>query len=402
MKPLEGYTVIDLTTFVAAPFCARLLSDLGARVIKIETLKGDGWRNSGISMGPHRFSAAENPVFDLYNSGKDLISLNLKTEEGMAVMHQLLSKADVFITNNRPAALKRLGLGYDDLKEKYPKLVYGIVLGFGEEGPDADKPAYDTTAFWTRSGFLRDCAPLTEDYLPVESPASVGDSYTGTNLAMQVLAALLVRQQTGKGQYVKASLYHVGVFAMATMTVRTQRPFGAKYPDTHWELRPTAGAFQCADGEWLFLTINIRTLFDVAGKPELMNDPAWLPENLATSKKQRYETVKALILSKTSDEWMALLTPLDTPTVKMPHFADVSEDPQAWANRYLEKVTYPTGFTHAIPTCPIEMECMKDEPIVTQVTRCVGQDTASVMKELGYSEAQIQKMTDDGIILCGQ
>lgn len=402
MKPLEGYTVIDLTTFVAAPFCARLLSDMGARVIKIETLKGDGWRGSGISMGPKRFSAAENPIFDLYNSGKDLISLNLKTEEGMAVMHQLLAKADVFITNNRPAALKRLGLSYDDLKEKYPKLIYGIVLGFGEKGPDADKPAYDTTAFWTRSGFLRDCAPVTQDYLPVDPPASVGDSYTGTNLAMQVLAAILVRQQTGRGQYIKSSLYHIGVFAMASMTVRTQRPFGTTYPGTHWDIRPTAGAFQCADGEWIFLTINIRTLFEAAGKPELMDDPAWLPENLAASKKQRYETLKALFLTKTRDEWMELLTPLDTPTVRMPHFADVSEDPQAWANRYLEKVTYPTGFTHAIPTCPIEMECMEDEPIVTQVTRCVGHDTATILQELGYTQEQIDQMAENEIVRCGQ
>jgi len=111
--------------------------------------------------------------------------------------------------------------------------------------------------------------------------------------------------------------------------------------------------------------------------------------------------MRSVLLTKTSDEWMELLTPLDTPTVKMPHFADVSEDPQAWANRYLEKVTYPTGFTHTIPTSPIEMECF-DEPIVTQVTRCVGQDTKIILQELGYSETQIQKMMDDGVVLCGQ
>lgn len=400
MKPLEGYTVIDLTTFVAAPFCARLLSDLGARVIKIETVKGDGWRGTGISMGSHRFSDTENPIFDLYNSGKDLISLNLKTEEGMAIMHQLLSKADVFITNNRPAALSRLGLGYDDLKVKYPKLVYGIVLGYGEEGPDADMQAYDTTAFWTRSGFLRDCSPLTEDYLPINAPSSVGDSYTGTNLAMQVMAALLARQQTGRGQYVSSSLYHIGIFAMGTMTVRTQRPFGIQLPQAAWELRPTAGAFKCADGEWIFLSTGPRTLCEAAGRPELMDDPMWLPENLPNTKKQRYETLRDLFLTKTSDEWMELLTPLDTPTIKMPHFADVNEDPQAWANRYLEKVTYPTGYTHSLPTSPIKMECF-DEPIVTQVTRCVGQDTTAVLKELGYSDEQIQKMNDEGIIVSG-
>ena len=136
-KPLEGYTVIDLTTFVAAPTAARLLADMGARVIKIEPPKGDAWRASSIGFDAKRFSKEENPVFDLYNNGKDLISLNLKTEEGMAVMQQLLSQADIFITNNRPVSLARMGLDYETLHAKYPRLIYGIVLGFGPKGPDA-------------------------------------------------------------------------------------------------------------------------------------------------------------------------------------------------------------------------------------------------------------------------
>jgi len=149
MKPLEGLSVVDLTTFVAAPVCARLLAEMGARVIKVEPPKGDGWRGTGVSFLPTRFTQEENPIFNLYNSGKDMICLNLKTPKGMAIMHQLLEKADVFVTNNRPSALKRLGLHYEQLKVRYPKLIYGIVLGYGEKGPDADKPAFDTTAFWS-------------------------------------------------------------------------------------------------------------------------------------------------------------------------------------------------------------------------------------------------------------
>ena len=156
MKPLEGITVIELSTFVAAPVCARFLADMGARVIKIEPPKGDSWRVSGVAYLSHRFSESENPIFDIYNTGKDMVSLNLKTEEGMGIMHQLLEKADVFVTNNRPAALERLGLHYNQLREKYPRLIYAMLLGFGEKGPDAESPAFDTTAFWARSGFMRD------------------------------------------------------------------------------------------------------------------------------------------------------------------------------------------------------------------------------------------------------
>ena len=180
-KPLEGYTVIDLTTFVAAPTTARLLADMGARVIKVEPPKGDAWRNSGVGFDPKRFSHAENPIFDLYNNGKDMISLN--------------RKAEAFIPNTRPASLARMGLDYETLHKKYPRLIYGIVLGYGQKGPDADKKAFDTTAFWARSGFLRDQAMILPDgqYEPVNAPSSVGDSYTGTVLAMQVLAAILQR-----------------------------------------------------------------------------------------------------------------------------------------------------------------------------------------------------------------
>lgn len=399
MKPLEGYTVVDLSTFVAAPVCARLLSDLGARVIKVEAPKGDNWRATGVSFAPNRFTQVENPVFDLYNSGKDMISLNLKTPEGMEAMHKLLAKADIFITNNRPAALARLGLHYDQLKEKYPKLIYGIVLGFGEKGPEADKPAFDVTAFWARSGFLRDTAVVGEDYNPVGAPAGVGDSFTGTNLAMQVLAAVLHRQQTGQGQYVKASLYHMGAFAMGTMTVKSQRPFGAALPETRWNGRPNAGAFQCADGDWIYLSgVTPATLYGLVGQPEKAQEPIWDPARLGETRKKRYLAMVELMASRTLEEWMAMIDPLGTPSVRLAHFADVSEDEQAWANGYVEHITYPNGNTDVIPSTPLDMSGL--ERPKTQTTRRVGQDTARVLEEIGYTREQIEKMVADGAVIC--
>lgn len=397
MRPLEGYTVVDLTTFVAAPVCARLLSDMGARVIKIEPPKGDGWRGSGLTYAPGRFTREANPVFDLYNSGKDMICLNLKSAEGMAVMHQLLEKADIFVTNNRPAALSRLGLHYDQLREKYPKLIYGIVLGFGEKGPDADKPAFDTTAFWARSGFLRDTAVVGEsDYNPVEAPSSVGDSYTGTNLAMQILAAVLQRQQTGLGQYVRASLYQIGAFAMGTMILKGQHD---DMPKTRWDARPTAAAFQCGDGEWIFLSgVTPERLFELAGEPEKAKDPMWDPANLANTKKERYQAMVELVKTKSLNEWLALIDPLGTPTVRLAHFGDVAKDEQAWANGFVENVTYPNGMVDVVPAIPLHMSGM--ERPQTQVTRRLGQDTARVLSELGYTQEEIEKMSADGAVLC--
>ena len=400
MRPLEGYTVVDLTTYVAAPVCARLLSDLGARVIKIESPKGDGWRNTGVIFGPRRFTQEENPIFDLYNSGKDMICLNLKSPEGMEAMHKLLAKADVFITNNRPAALSRLGLHYDQLKEKYPRLIYGIVLGFGEKGPDADKPAFDTTAFWSRSGFLRDTAVVGErEYYPVEAPSGVGDSYTGTNLAMQVMAAVLHRQQTGKGQYIKSSLFHIGAFAMGTMILKGQRPWGVQMPAPRWDARPTNGAFQCADGDWIFLSgVTPAQLYKFAGQPEKMQDPIWDPAKLEETKKERYQAIAELMRSRTLPEWMASIEPLGTPTVRMSHFADLAEDEQAWANGYVEHVLYPNGNADVVPATPLDMSCM--ERPKTQATRRLGQNTEKVLAELGYTAEEIEKMAAAGSVIC--
>jgi len=396
MKPLEGYTVVDLTTYVAAPVCARILADLGARVIKVESPKGDAWRQSGVGFLPTRFTQEENPIFDIYNTGKDLISLNLKSEEGMKVMHQLLEKADVFVTNNRPAALARLGLSYEQLKEKYPRLVFAIVLGFGEKGPDADKPAFDTTAFWARSGFLQDTAVKNEMYEPVNAPSGVGDSYTGTNLAMQVLAALMVRDRTGQGQCVRASLYHVGAFAMASMTVMSQRPFGNEFPRTRVVSHPFSAAFRCKDGKYVFLSAAFPVVLEMIGRPELLDDPRFSVANRLKYKEEIHQIFKEGILQLTQDEVMDFLKDKDTPTVRLAHFADVSEDEQAWANGYVQRVEYPTGRSNVVPSIPIEMDCLPG--LTTHATKCLGHDTEAVLQELGYTQEEIAAMAEAGAV----
>lgn len=399
-KPLEGCLVIDLTTFVAAPVAGRLLADLGARVIKIEPPKGDAWRANGINQAKPQCSPAENPIFDLYNNGKDLISLNLKTDEGMAIMLELLSKADVFITNNRPAALARMGLDYETLHKKFPRLIYGIVLGFGEKGPDADIKAFDTTAFWSRSGFLRDQAVVLEDgqYQPVNPPSSVGDSYTGTVLALQVMAALMQRQESGLGQKVCSTLYHVGTFAMATMIVRYQDEFGANAPDTRINVRHGGGAFECADGQWIYSAADSPTIFKLAGHPEYHEQACTMVLGSLERRTHVYHKLVECFKSKTLQQWLDELKPLDTPTVALPHFSEVSRDPQAWENDFIRNVEYPTGYTHRVPTSPFEMEHLQICPL--EPTKAVGQDTAKVLRELGYSEAQIEAMIEAGSVIC--
>lgn len=390
---------------VAAPSCARILSDMGAEVIKVEHPKGDGWRKTGISYIPGRFCEDENPVFDIYNSGKKHIAINLKSEDGMEAFHKLLAQSDVFVTNTRPAALKRLGIYYDDLKEKYPALIYAIILGYGEKGPDAAMPAFDTTAFWSKSGFLRDMSPVSENYAPVNPPSSVGDTACGYFLLAQICAALYSRRETGKGDFVRSGLYHNAVFMMGTMQIITQPPFGNKYPRSRADGGAPGGAFECADGEWIFIAMGGDPVVQEKVRKMLDTDP-WKDPRFATpelrreNRRQWYEFFRQAFLTKTCAEWKKLGQELDIPMTVMGHFADISEDEQAWANDYLERVTFRNGNVDVMPRSPVEMDSVG--LVDTKVAPGVGADTAAILKDLGYTEDQINQMQASGAVSTGK
>ena len=152
-RPLEGIRVVEMATFIAAPCTARFLADLGAEVIKVEPPKGDPLRYTAVNEG-RPLDQKENTSYDLENAGKTCIALNTKSEEGREALEKLLATADVFICNWRQSPLKRAGLDWETLHEKYPSLVYGYVSGYGEKGPDKDLPGFDFTAFYARGGIL--------------------------------------------------------------------------------------------------------------------------------------------------------------------------------------------------------------------------------------------------------
>ena len=396
--PLSGIKVVELSTYVAGPVTARLLGDMGADVVKVEAPAGDGWRASGVTYTA-RFCKEENPIFDIYNSGKRLISLNLKTPEGIEAMYKLLEEADVFITNTRPAGLKRLGLAYEDIKERFPKLIYAVVLGYGEKGPDAGKPAFDTTAFWSRTGFLRDMGTKTSDYAPVATPSSVGDTATAYLLMGEICSALFNRTRTGKGDYVTSTLFHNGIFCMGTMAIMCQRPFGRVYPLTRVDQGVPGGNYECADGEWIFFApgntaVTFPKYCRMIGKPELMDDPIFAPGKRWQNREEIYKIFREGFLQHPADHWVKLAAEEDVPLVRMAHFGDISEDPQAWANDFVEHVTFANGNTEVMPTSPIEMDSAQVPP--TRPAPPIGTHTAEILRALGYNEEQVQAMIASG------
>ena len=399
-KPLDGVTVVELATFVAAPVCGRLLADLGARVIKLEAPNGDAWRQTGINHVPTRYCKEENPVFDIYNTGKEFISLNLKSPEGKEAMLKLLADADVFLTNTRPAGLKRLGLAYEDLCEKFPKLIYAILLGYGEKGPDAEKPAFDSTAFWSKSGFLHDQALRREDFAPINPPFSMGDTVCGYLMLAEICAALLRKEKTGEGDFVSSGLFHNGIFATGTMSLINQRPFGKKYPVTRIEHSVPGGMYRCSDDQWVYIGISsapakIPDMLAALGLSHIATDPNYLtPDMKVVDKEGIYEICKEAFLTNTSDYWLQKGVEHDFPIIRLNTYGSVYEDEQAWANGYLEKVTFANGNTDIMPTSPIEMKSVGE--LKTVPAAGIGANTKRVLAELGYSEAQIEAMLAAG------
>lgn len=401
-KPLDGVTVVELATFVAAPVCGRLLADLGARVIKVEAARGDTWRGTGSVHIPGRYGKDENPVFDIYNTGKEFVSLNLKSQEGMEAMMKLLSEADVFLTNTRPAALKRLGLETEEIRAKFPGLIYALLLGYGEKGPDADKPAFDSTAFWSKSGFLHDQALRRDDFAPINPPFSMGDTVCGYLLLAEICAALLRKEKTGEGDVVSSGLFHNGIFATGTMSLINQKPFGKKYPVTRIEHSVPGGMYRCSDDAWVYIGISsapakIPDMLAALGHPEIATDPNYLtPEMRVVDKEGIYEICREAFLTNTSEYWLKMGVEYDFPIVKLNTYSSVYEDEQAWANGYLEKVTFASGNTDIMPTSPIEMQSVGE--LKTVPAEGVGAHTRKVLAELGYTEQQIEAMLAAGAV----
>ncbi|MBJ7336613.1 CoA transferase [Mycolicibacterium sp.] len=208
--PLDGIKVVELGVWVAAPAAGGILADWGADVIKIEPPAGDPARMFGRML---QIESGENPPFEMDNRSKRSIVLDLATEDGLRLALELLSDADVFITNVRPAALQRLGLDFAAVAERNPRLVYGLITGYGMAGPDADRAAYDVAAFWARSG-LADLLTRPGDTPPFQR-GGMGDHSVAMTLAGAVCAALVARQRDGLGQLVTTSLYRQGAYTVS-------------------------------------------------------------------------------------------------------------------------------------------------------------------------------------------
>ncbi|MBB2772556.1 MULTISPECIES: CaiB/BaiF CoA transferase family protein [Mycolicibacterium] len=208
--PLDGVKVVELGVWVAAPATGGILADWGADVVKVEPPSGDPARMFGRMLG---IDGGVNPPFEMDNRSKRSVTVDLTSAPGRDAIRELLCTADVFVTNVRPSALRRLGLDFETLAAANPRLVYGLITGYGSAGPDADRAAYDVAAFWARAGLAHLLTRPGDD--PPFQRGGMGDHSVGMTLAAAVCAALVSRARTGVGQLVTTSLYRQGAYTIS-------------------------------------------------------------------------------------------------------------------------------------------------------------------------------------------
>ena len=405
MKPLEGITIVELGVYVAVPNATRQLSDWGAKVIKVESPTGERGRVGGAPLNlPIKPDC--NPYFCISNSGKEMVCLDLKNPDGLAVMENLLKKADVFASNFRYGSLERMGLDYESLHKRFPKLVCAYFNGYGFEGPEKDRPGYDTTAFWSKAGILNHIRE--PGVVPHTPPGGIGDTAAASNMAAGILAALIHRDKTGKGTCVTSSLLAAGIWCNAVQITAGQdrqkndgnEPIRAPISYKQWK-NPFSHIYECKDGKMFYLIggggAKLHTTLKTIGLGDLTDDPRYADyRSMRQNSGPLYARMIELFKTKTAQEWLEIFDSLDAPCEILLSNYDVSTDEQVLANEYLANVTCPNGYEYLIPNSPVRFSCM--EKPQTLHAHAIGEDTHKVLADLGYTMAQIQDLTDRGII----
>jgi len=401
---LEGIRVLDLTQWQQGPVATMLLGDLGADVIKIEErVGGDPARGVMRIAGAMVVSdlGQRNPYFEVGNRNKRSITLDLKKDKAKEIVYQLVEKSDVFVHNFRSNAVQRLGLGYETLSTYNPRLIYAHSSGWGPKGPNKDAPSFDPAAL-ARSGFM---SVITEPGRDPEYPqGGIADQIGAMTTAFGVLAALLVRERTGVGQKVDASILGGMSFLLGyPISFWTMAGIGGM-----WIYRKNAGNplfnhYKCNDGKWIQLVLMPPdrywpTFCRAVGFEELEKDPRF---NSMDSRSKNCQELIAILderfAAKSSGEWSKILKENDLIFSPLNSVAEFTDDPQALANEYVTEFDHPVWDRVRVAGFPVGYS--KTPCSIRKEAPEFGQHTEEVLTEiLGYSWEDIAKLKEEEVV----
>jgi itaconate CoA-transferase len=392
MRPLEGITVVSLEQAVAAPFATRQLADLGARVIKIER-PGGGDFARGYDATVQGLSSH----FVWLNRSKESLTLDLKREEAKLVLQRLLQKADVFVQNLAPGAVERLGFGTEELRTKYPRLIVCKLSGYGSSGPYRDKKAYDLL-IQAETGLI---SITGTDETPCKVGVSIADISCGMYAYSGILTALLVREKTGEGVALETSLFDSLGEWMSYATYYTT--YGGTAPPrtgaSHATIAPY-GPARTGDNKVVYLGLQNEREWKkfcdvVLQRPQLAQDPRFDSNaNRVKNRPQLDQAMQEVFQKLTAAEIIARLESAQISNARMNTVQEFAEHPQLEARKRWGQIDSPVGPLKALFP-PVTMENV--EPVMNEVP-ALGQQTETILGELGFDSGKIAAWRQSGII----
>ena len=395
----SGLKVLDLASFIAGPAAATILADFGADVVKVEP-PGTG--------DPYRFfsTTPPNPVSDfnyawqLTNRNKRSIALDLKSSGAKEVLMRLVRWADVVVVNFPPRVKASLGVTYEALAPLNPRLIYADVTGYGSEGPEADTPGFDVTAFWARTGLMQ----VTHDAgspptLPIPG---IGDHATATALYAAIVTALYARASSGKGSHVSTSLIANGIWAAGTW-VEGGLNGGHFFPQHDRKSPPNAllNPYQTSDNRWLLLVAAQRKdwpgFAKAIGMPQLIEDPRFSDEHLrAANAAQLVDVLDPLLAGQTLAHWKNVLSTNRVIFGVVQVATEIINDPQLVANEIVIPLDLPGKPATRTVSSPVQI--LGSPKVKPTVAPQLGEHGAGILKDLGFDATEIARLNDAGAV----
>ncbi len=390
--PLDGIRVIDLGQIYAAPYCTLQLAYLGAEIIKVEP-PGAG----ELLRLPHLSPGGVNYSFLMLNANKKSVTVNLKDRRGQEILLKLLENADVLVENYLDGVMESFGLGFEQIAACFPRLIYASGKGYGSGSRWAKLGAMDNTV-QASSGFINLTGFPDKG---VKTSATFIDMGTGSHLVSGILAALLMRARTGRGQKVEVAMLDVAIPALTSVlaTVLQGRKF-RRLGNRHWGACPT-NVYPVADGEVLIFCLtepHWRTLAKLMGRAELLDDPAYKDHG---ARLRIADDVDAMVVdwtrSRSRDEVIGILLDAGVPCAPVRTVDEVIADEEVARRRMLIDCVHPTRGAVKVSGTPIKLSEVPDAPVVRPAPM-LGEHTAEVLASVGIDAAQLEKLRADGVV----
>jgi crotonobetainyl-CoA:carnitine CoA-transferase CaiB-like acyl-CoA transferase len=390
-KPLDGIRVLDLTRMIVGPTCTMLLADMGADVVKVEPRAGDDVRYMQTTFDPEYC-----PFFLAVNRNKRGMVLDLTTAEGLAVFRRLVARADVLVHNFRPGVVEKLHISYDEVRAIVPDIIYCSISAFGDTGPYAKRPGTDVL-FQAMGGLMS--VSGEPDGRPLRAGAPIIDVTTGVSAAFAIMAALMQRMKTGRGDYVELSLYDQTVFMQSPVfswfLKAKQNPprLGNRSPMALiLDLRTKDGYLMAAIPSTKFWKI----LCQLVNLPQLATDPRFRTTSLRLEHQQALmDLLDPRFTAETTAVWVERLVAAGLPCGPVRGYDEIVADPQLAHNGTFLPLDHEVAGPTQVVNAPFRIRGL---PVrVERTPPTLGRDTAAVLSEAGYSNEEIKTLDAKGV-----